>query len=195
MKKTISFLLVLVMSMTMLVGCGSKEAEMNFTEFQVMRSFGDLTEEVLKGIKAENGVKEVVEHEDGSLTVTMGKKEHDELLKGMKEEMDKIVANTETAADFVFIKKIEPDNDYSHVNIFVDKGELEVYKAKNKNQGGEEILEALSFSLGSVFSTYKAYANQGEEVEIKYVDEKSKDELETIIYPEFFKEKLKENDK
>lgn len=189
MKKSVVLLalMVLVVSLT---GCTSKDVELSFSDFQAMRSFGELTDEVIEGIKKEDGVKNVVKKDDGSLVITMDKDKHEELMEGLKKELDNLIEYTETASDFKFIDRIEASDDYSKIDIFVDKGELEVLKASDKTM--ENILEALSFSFGSVVSTYKAYANTGDKIELNYIDNKTKKEIEKIVFPDFIEDLVKE---
>lgn len=194
MKKNTSLILALLMLVAMMTGCGKNEVELKFSEFQTMRSFGDLSDEVIEDIKKEEGVREVRKNDDGSATIVMDEGQHKILLDGLKKELDGLIEYTSTASDFIFVDSIEVGDDYSKMDIFVDKGELEIFKTKNKNEGGDNILDALSFSLGSVVSTYKGYAGTGEDVEINFIDSKSKEELESIDFPQHFIDMMKEKE-
>lgn len=194
MKKSISIVLLVAISMLALVGCSEKDVVMDFSTFQTLRNFGDVDDEVIEDLKKEAGVEEVVKKEDGSVSITMNKKDHKELIDTMALELNDIVEYTKTSSEFIFVTDIDLSEDYSKLDISINKEELEIFKAKNKDSGGEDILEALGFSLGSIVNTYQGYAGLGEKLEINYIDDKSEEVIETLMFPDFFEKMIEDKE-
>lgn len=188
MKKRLSLLLLVTLVASFLSGCSKSEVIMEFSQYQAQRSFGLIDEEAIEKVKTENGVKSVKEREDGGLDIVMDKKIHEDLVKGLESELNDIIKYTESASEYMFIKSIDIDEGYENMNIVIDEGELEIFKVKNKT---DQALEGMALSLGSMVVTFKAYAVKGSSININYVDSETKENIKTIVFPEYFEEEIK----
>lgn len=73
----------------------------------------------------ENGMKEVIVNPDGSVTATMTKRKHKELLEGMTGEILKSFEEMTSGVDFPSIKDIQHHADFSQVTMEVDQSAFE----------------------------------------------------------------------
>jgi len=69
----------------------------------------------------ENGFKEAVVNEDGSVTVTMSKRMHNELMAEMETETDRILEELIESENAPYIKEITASKNYRTVTVSVDK--------------------------------------------------------------------------
>lgn len=122
----------------------------------------------------------VTKNEDGSITVKMSKKEHKQLLNEMSEEfietIDDIIADNE----FISIKDISYNRDFSEMNIFVDRGDF------------ENSLDGFAlFSLGFSSLLYQLFDGKDiekDKVTMFIVDDATGDVFEEVVYPDVFDE-------
>ncbi len=199
MKKTISLLIVFVMMLT-LGACGGgqtqtggtnsgeKETEnsvgvqldeglLNIDLTLAASFFEDKTEEEIKAEAKENGYSDCKINEDGSVTYTMSKKKHAEMLNKMKNSFDEMIAGClegdEEVASFIDIKHNE---DYSKIDIYVD---AELYTMWDN-------LYALTFYIaGAYYQAFSGVANDEIDVVVNFIDNGTKEVLNTASYKEF----------
>lgn len=200
MKKLLSLLLTFALMMS-LVACGGggetqsgktnstgKESE-NSAGVQVDEGllnvditlaasfFEDQTEEEIKANAKENGYSDCKINDDGSVTYTMSKKKHAEMLDEMKTSCDEMIAGylegEEEVASFV---DIQYNDDFSKIDIYVDAEQYTMWDS----------LYALTFYItGAYYQAFAGVANDDIDVVVNFIDNATKDVLDTASYKDF----------
>jgi major membrane immunogen (membrane-anchored lipoprotein) len=205
MKKLLTLgLAVLVVSSLILSGCSKKEPNQNITNSEEVdlieedeESEGvsvdkniltiDITfpEEIVGDTSSFNekeyleqneGMKSAKVNEDGSLTLTMTKKKHNELLDEMKLNMDDTFRELIEGKDTPYIKNIEHTGDYREVRVMVDK---------------EPYVESFDFTpyvIGVSAGMYQLYAGEEYKSTIIMEDAETGEEIYSVVYPDEFEE-------
>ena len=73
----------------------------------------------------EMGVKEVVRNEDGSLTYKMSKSTHRKMMQEIKEDMIENIEDMIESGDFVSIKDVTYNHDFTEMTLIVDQNAFE----------------------------------------------------------------------
>ncbi len=202
MRKEIVFLLILVLVMNLtLVGCGSKkeeveEADKDETVLEtdeeesaegitvdksllsvditlpsaLIEDVSDFNEE--EYIAENEGIKAAKINEDGSLTLTMTKKRHEEIVSEMKEEVITSLSELTESEDTPYIKEVEYNKDFKQVMLSVDR---EAY---------EDAFDLTPLFVGILVGTYQAYAGEEFYTEVIIKDVDTGIEINSIVYPD-----------
>ena len=128
-----------------------------------------------KAYNEEQGFKETILNEDGSVSITMTKKKHDELMKEMKKGIDETFSELIESEYTPYIKKITSDKNFSTVTVEVDKTGYE-----------SAMLEMTPFLVGLSAMSYQQYNGTDLHCEIIIKDASTGDNLKTIVYPDDF---------
>lgn len=136
-------------------------------------------DEIKKEAK-ENGMKDVVLNDDNSVTYTMSKSIHRELLAEIEENINEIIEETINGEDFSSIKDIKSNKKYDKFEIIVDK------------EGFENSFDGFGI-LGVAFSSMYYQLFEGVnpddyEVTMDIIDEETGEVFDTIIYPDALEE-------
>lgn len=117
-------------------------------------------------------VESITINEDGSVTLSMTKANHKEILQEMKTSID--AAFTEFAApdENNYIKAIEASNDYREIVIQVDR---EMY---------ESAFDFTSYLVGISGGMYQLYAGEEFDVVVTVEDAGSGDAIATLVLPD-----------
>lgn len=199
-KKVLLFLiLVLVMNLT-LVACGNKEeADKPNQEDESIESIddeesegitvdkslltvditlpatlvGDLSDFNEEEYIAENeGIKAVKINKDGSITLTMTKKKHGEIINEMKDEVEASLSELIESEDTPYIKGIKYTKDFRKVKIIVDR---DAY---------EDAFDLTPFTVGITVGMYQAYSGDEFYTKIIIEDVDTGEEIGSVIYPD-----------
>lgn len=202
MKKQIVFLLIMVLVMNLtLVGCGSKKEEVEeagkdetvletdeeeSTEgitvdksllsvditlpSALIDDVSDFNEE--EYIAENEGIKAAKINEDGSVTLTMTKKKHGEIVSEMKEEVTTSLSELTESEDTPYIKEVEYSKDFKEVKLSVDR---EAY---------EEAFDLTPLLVGILVGTYQVYAGEEFYTEVIIEDVATGVEINSIVYPD-----------
>lgn len=127
-----------------------------------------------------DGIKDVVLNDDGSVTYTMSKSTHREMLAEMKEEMNETIEETIKGEDFPSIKDIKANKTYDQYEVIVDKEEYE------NSFDGFGILGVAFSSM--YYQLFEGVNPDDYEVIIDIIDEETGEIFDTIIYPDAFNE-------
>lgn len=204
MKKAISLLLSFVLILS-LAACGGYEAqsgetqsgETNSTEKEPESSAGvqvdegllnvdvtlaasffeDQTAEEIKAEAKENGYSDCKINDDGSVTYTMSKKKHAEMLDEMKASFDELIAGCLEGEDEVasFVD-IQYNDDFSKIDIYVDAEQYTMWDS----------LYALIFYItGAYCQAFAGVENDNIDVVVNFIDDATKEVLDTASYKEF----------
>lgn len=202
MKKLLTLgLAVLVVSSLILSGCSKKEPNQNITNSEevdlIEEDEGvsvdkniltiDITfpEEIVGDTSSFNereyleqneGMKSAKVNEDGSLTLTMTKKKHNELLDEMKLNMDDTFKELIEGKDTPYIKNIEHTEDYREVRVMVDKGAY------------EESFDFTPYVIGINAGMYQLYSEEEYKSTIIMEDAETGEEIYSVVYPDEFEE-------
>ena len=202
MKKQIVFLLIMVLVMNLtLVGCGSKKEEVEEADKDETVLETD-EEESTEGITvdksllsvditlpsaliddvsdfneeeyiAENeGIKAAKINEDGSVTLTMTKKKHEEIVSEMKEEVITSLSELTESEDTPYIKEVEYSKNFKEVKLSVDR---EAY---------EDAFDLTPLLVGILVGTYQVYAGEEFYTEVIIEDVATGVEINSIVYPD-----------
>ena len=111
-------------------------------------------------------------NEDGSVTLTMTKKNHREILKEMKTSIDAAFAEFAAPNEDNYIKAIEASDDYREIAIKVDR---EMY---------ESTFDFTSYLVGISDGMYQLYAGEEFHVVVTVLDAETGDTITTVVLPD-----------
>ncbi|WP_419955059.1 hypothetical protein ACN6MT_05665 [Neobacillus niacini] len=130
------------------------------------------------------GVKEVTQNEDGSLTYKMSKAKHKEMMKEMKESVIASVEEMKNSEDYQSIKDITYNNDFSEFTVVVDKAAFE-----NSMDGFATMGLAMS---GMMYQLYNGVDPDKYKVTISLKDEATQKVFDDVVYPDDLNEEQTE---
>lgn len=120
----------------------------------------------------EQGLLSATVNEDGSLTVTMTKGKHKELLDEMATNLDTTFAELVNGEDTAYIKEITHNDDFTAVTMKVDKAAY------------ENAFDLTPLAIGISVAMYQAFTETEYHVEISIIDVATGDAINTITYPD-----------
>ncbi|SDJ24811.1 hypothetical protein [Salimicrobium halophilum] len=136
--------------------------------------------EEVKASAEEEGVGEVVNNGDGTITYKMSKSKHEEMMSEMEQEIETAMTDIRESGDYVSINDITANKDYSEFTMVVERKKY------------EESFDGFAiFGVGVLGSYYQLFDGADPEsysTVIHIVDEASGEEFETIRLPEAFEE-------
>lgn len=121
----------------------------------------------------EQGFKNATLNQDGSVTVTMTKLKHSELLKAMTTQYDESFAKMVGAPGSEFIQKITHTDNFDKITVDVDRTGFEAAK-----------INMTPFVLGMSGMLYQSFIEMDKHVEIIIRDGKTGETIKTIVYPD-----------
>ncbi|MBA2939076.1 hypothetical protein HZF08_12230 [Paenibacillus sp. CGMCC 1.16610] len=137
-------------------------------------------DEVIAKAKAD-GVSEVVKNDDGSLTYTMSKAKHSEMMKQMETTLLKNIDDIKTSGNFKSIKDITSNKSLSEFTITVDQNAF-----KNSMDG----MAGLGIAMTSMFyQLFNGASADNYKVTISLKDAETGAIFNTIVYPDALKKK------
>lgn len=165
---------IAIMSMFLLTACSSNDVEITLPEeFFDSNDLEAIEKDITDQVDAE-----VKENKDGTLSLTMSKKEHDKWLGEVRETLDDGIKEIASDDSFQSISDIEHNKDYTEFSVFVDAALYE-----------ESFDSFVSFSIGLQGVMYQIF--NGEDMEkqkvvVKIIDEDSNETIDEINFPEAF---------
>jgi len=136
---------------------------------------GSTEEEIIAEAK-ENDFKEAVVNEDGSVTYTMSKSKHEELMKEMKESVVSTIDDIINSGDYTSIKEISYNKDFTEFDVKVNRQQYEE---------GFDGFAILGLVMSSAY--YGAFDGKSEEelqIVFNMIDESTGETYDTTIYPD-----------
>lgn len=136
---------------------------------------GQEIDEVIEEAKAD-GVKEVIQNDDGSLTYKMSKKEHKKILSEMADGIDENIEEIKMGEDFASIQDVKNNKSYSEFTLVVDREQFE-----NSFDG------FAAFGLGLTGMFYQVFDGKDADkvnVTISLEDANSGEVFNTVVYPD-----------
>lgn len=120
----------------------------------------------------EQGFLSAKVNEDGSITVTMTKAKHKELLDEMAKSLDTTFAEFVNGKDTAYIKEITHNDDFTTVTMKVDKAAY------------ENAFDFTPLAIGMSVAMYQAFTETEYHVEISIVDAATGETINSITYPD-----------
>lgn len=139
----------------------------------MFEDFGGLDDLDLEKYKAENGFINAVKNNDGSLTVTMTKSQHKEVMSEMAESVKNKFSELVADKDTPYLKSIAHTDDFKKITVRVERAGYE-----------NAFFDITPFVIGFSVNMYQVFAGEEFKVEIVVCDDANGDEIETIIYPD-----------
>ena len=191
MKKLL-FVVLMIFSLS-LVGCSSNTEEKSGdnesvsvdkglvnVEFTLPASFfeGENMDEVIKTAK-EEGVKEVTQNEDGSVTYKMSKSEHKKIMGEMEEEIVSYIEELKTGDDYTTINDVEYNKSFDEFTIVV----------ASEEEYSNAFDSIAVFGLGIQGTYYQVFDGTNIDdvkVTIHLKDESTSEVFHTTVYPDDF---------
>jgi hypothetical protein len=134
--------------------------------------FSDMTDFDPDAYANEQNFKRAVVNKDGSMSITMSKSRHNELMAGMKADIDKSFAELIGADDTPYIKNVTSSDGYRTVTVDVDKS------------GYESTLDMTPLTIGISAMMYQQYDGAELHCEVLIRDVDSGETLQSIVYPD-----------
>lgn len=120
----------------------------------------------------EQGFLSAKVNEDGSITVTMTKAKHTEMLDEMATSLDTTFAEFVNGEDTAYIKEITHNDDFTTVTMKVDKAAY------------ENAFDFTPLAIGMSVAMYQAFTETEYHVEISIVDAATGETINSITYPD-----------
>ncbi len=173
--------LLLFIMLGIFVGCALFEKKVEVTLpgelFEEGKGINEITAEAKR-----DGVREVTLNDDGSITYTMSKDTHKEMMKEAKAETLEYIEEIITGTEYASIKEISYNKSFSEFTLVVDQ------------EAFESSFDAfVAFGLGVTGMFYQSFDgadihNIKVTIHVKNID--SREIFHTIIFPDAFEEWL-----
>mgnify|MGYP003479940480 CR=1 FL=1 len=124
----------------------------------------------------ENGVKEVVQNEDGSLTYKMSKLAHKKMIEEIEAEMKASFEEMETSEDYASIEKIEFNKSFDKFTLTVNREAFE-----NSFDGFALLGVAIQTYYYQLFN---GVSEEDYKATVELKDAETSEVYETIVYPD-----------
>ena len=136
---------------------------------------GQNLDEVIANAK-EQGVSEVIQNEDGSLTYKMSKATHEKLMKETADHVLKTIDELKSGENFKSIQDVTYNDSFSEFTLVVDQPAYE---------GGFDGFAAFGIGMVAlIYQTYDGVPQEKRRVTIDIKDQNSGEIFDTIIYPD-----------
>ncbi|MCK0472827.1 hypothetical protein [Halalkalibacter sp. APA_J-10(15)] len=176
MKKYVS-LFMMAMLVSIIAACG-QEANVEVTIPATFLESEDL-ESAIEEAKAD-GIEEIEENEDGSLTYIMSKSTHDELMEEIEASLQESIEEMKTSEDFVSIADVSANSSFSEFTVVVDQEMFE-----NSFDG----FAILGLAIGGLYyQLFDGVDPEQYEVTVQLEDEQSGEVFDTIAFPDALEE-------
>lgn len=156
------------------------EVDENLLDVEVIldRSFfDDISDDEIRASAEKNGIKSCKINDDDTVTYVMSKKKHKELLADTKASADKTIdgylSGENKVNSFVDIKV---NDDYSKFDVYVDG---------NLYTSFDGIYSLSFYMIGAYYQAFNGVSNDDIDIEVNYIDNSTKEVLDTATYKEF----------
>lgn len=123
----------------------------------------------------ENGYSKAVVNADGSITVTMSKSRHKEIIEEISTEYDKQFSQLVGAEDTPYITNITRSKNFDQITMEVDRTGYE-----------NELFDVTPLMLGMSGMMYQTFSGDALHVEIDIKDSETGEEIHSVVYPDAF---------
>ncbi|WP_337019455.1 hypothetical protein [Oceanobacillus massiliensis] len=137
-------------------------------------------ETIIEEAEAEEGIKEVTENSDGTLTYKMSKSKHKEMMKEMESDISSTMEEIVTSEDYVSIQDVKADNSFSDFTLVVDREAFE-----NSFDGFASLTLGMS---GMLYQLFDGASPDEYNVKISIEDATTGEVFDTVDYLEALEE-------
>lgn len=124
----------------------------------------------------DNGVKKVIQNDDGSLTLVMSKAAHKKMMKEMEENVIKAIEETKNSGDFPSVKDIKYNQSFTEFTLVVNKNAYE-----NSLDG----IAILGLSLaGGMYQVFDGVKEEDIKIVVHVEDEATGEIFHTATFPD-----------
>ncbi|MGM9949933.1 MAG: hypothetical protein ACI33P_07385 [Lysinibacillus sp.] len=142
--------------------------------------FEGKTEEEIVAVAKEDGISEVKVNEDGSVTYTMSKSKHKEMMKEMEDGIVEMIKEVVESDDYPSIKEISYNKDFDEFDVKVDR---ELY------ENGLDGFAILGLVMGSAYySAFNGDSPEDMKITFNMIDATTDEVFETTVYPDDLEE-------
>lgn len=130
----------------------------------------------IKADAAKDGITDVTQNEDGSVTYKMTKAAHQKMIDETKQETIENINKFKNDSSFPGIKDIKNENDLSKITILMDKSKYD-----------ETTEYMLVFDVGTEIYFYRIIEGDNatsQKVEFDFVDQATNKNFKTVAYPD-----------
>lgn len=128
----------------------------------------------------EQGIKNVTQNSDGSITYKMSKADHKRLMKETKETTVKALNEYKESKDYESITDVTYNDDFSEIHFSAEK---------EKYENSMDAFVALGAGLQGMFYQVLDGKKQDEiSVKVDFIDAKTGEVIDSAIYPDAFKD-------
>ncbi|MEC1177201.1 hypothetical protein P9B03_01780 [Metasolibacillus meyeri] len=169
MKKLLPFLFVISF---ILAACNNQNVEI-----QLPASFleGQNIDDVIANLK-EEGTSEIKQNDDGSLTYTVSKEKHKEMMKELEDGILETVDEIKSTDSFPSIKDVAYNKKYTEFTLTVEKESFE---------GSFDALASFGLAIaGMYYQVFNGVDADTYKVTIHYKDEANGEIFNTTVYPD-----------
>jgi hypothetical protein len=132
--------------------------------------------EALKKEAKEEGVKEVIVNDDGSVTYKMSKSQHKKMMKEMEETLVETINEIEKDEEYPSINTIEYNKAFTEYTMIVNQKEYE-------NSMDGFALFGLAFQ-SMFYQLFNGVSEEDYKVTFQLKDEKTSKVFDTVVYPD-----------
>ena len=179
-----------IISLLALAACGESKSDEKTSSTQQKdveitlpaEFFEGESEETIKASAKDQGIKDVTIEEDGSVTYTMAKEDHEVMLEQLTKDMATSIEEIAVSEEYPSIQDITYNKDFTEYNLTVDR---EAYE----NGFDSMVLFGLILSTTS----YKLFEGEQEEnvkVKFNYIDAATNQVYDSSIYPDDMEDSL-----
>ncbi|MGJ9457392.1 hypothetical protein [Oceanobacillus sp. CF4.6] len=137
-------------------------------------------ETIIEEAEAEEGIKEVTQNSDGTLTYKMSKSKHKEMMEDMESDINSTIDEMETSEDYVSIQDVKANKSFSEFTIVVDREGYE-----NSFDGFASLALGMS---GMLYQLFDGKSPDEYNVTITLEDAATGEVFDTVDYPEALEE-------
>jgi len=183
MKKILALLMVMIV-VFVCSGCsGNADGDNGSTKTDSVSItlsadlFEGMSKADIENAAEQNGFLDCTVNEDGSVTYTMSKEKHEEMLQEMKTSMDETINELMTGADKVAsFLSIDANEDYSKVDVYVDPTKYSEWDS----------FYALTFYVsGAYYQSFAGVQADDIDVVVNFIDNETKKVLNTASYKDY----------
>ena len=138
--------------------------------------FADSTEEEIIAGAKENGITEAVVNEDGSVTYTMSKSKHKEMMKEMGDSVLSTIDEIVNSEDYTSIKEISYNKDFTEFDVKVNRQQYE--------EGFDGFAVIGLVMVSTYYSAFEGKSGEDSQTIFNMVDETTGEIYDTAIYPD-----------
>lgn len=187
LKKFIILLLIAMLALGPLTACGNTCGNnTSNVEITVPKSFlapdsGEINYDEIINKAKENGVKDVVINEDGSITYKMDKAQHDKMMTELRKNVEDTFDELINGEDFPSIKEIKSNKSFSEIEVVVDRERFE------NSLDGIGILGIVFPSM--LYQVFDGVDPENCKVIVNLKDIATNEIFNTVIYPDALENK------